>query len=652
MDSKEKSSIGVIQQNGAAIVVVFNPDQTGKINVVSKDRQVFKVNSERIFVIQENVTEKELPELEQAAAELAKDINLEAVWQKFQNESKLSVEDTCNFIFQKSSPEAKLALYQKLIEEFIYFKRKNNDFYPVSSAESETRKENFLLQGKKNQNLELTLQYIKEKRTFSEGIPDFAKELIENLKLFAAESKSFDSDNRKNILAFMQKLKNILGIEDTGNTEKNAFHIIQKLGLLKETPHLIFIKHALTDDCPKEVLQEIKKLKERYSQIIADKSKRKDCTSLETFTIDAEDTKDMDDAISIKRIESGFEVGVHISDVASLVPPKSALDRFAAKRVTSIYCPDQKFNMFPDEIAENLASLIAGEVRPTVSLIIQVDSSFKIISSKIHQSLIKVSKRLSYKEADQLIEAEQPDMLELYQISSEHQTMRELKGAMQSPKKVADISVINGSPKLEIIDEDSFSRSMIAELMVMTNHFFAEYAAKNFLTCFFRGQNKVTNVDDSRDFQSSYVSLTARSHASLGLSSYLQVTSPIRRYQDLCNQRQIVSHINSKQALYHRSDLEKMSSHHANQLREAAQCTKECRRFWLLKYLQINHSNGDILNAIVLKNDKKRALIQITDYLINSVVALPKETEVGSQIKVRLLDVNPEINELRFEHTR
>ena len=280
-----------------------------------------------------------------------------------------------------------------------------------------------------------------------------------------------------------------------------------------------------------------------------------------------------------------------------------------------------------------------------------VDSNFQIKKAKIIPSLIKVSRRLNYVQADEEIRCEVPEIMDLYQVTSQHETERVLAGASRTPKKFTEIKVVDGEVKLKIVDEVDYGRNLIAELMIITNRFMAEYAASNFLPAFFRCQDasdsKTLNTT-SVGFSPSYNSLTARPHASLGLAAYTQSSSPIRRYQDLCNQRQIGTHLLDKSICYERHELSKIGKTTAFSIRQASIVSKEAKRFWSLQYVKDNLIGGTY-PATVVRNDKKKILVELNNCLVKGLVATSATPEIGSEIEVKVVSANPAFNELRLE---
>ncbi len=168
----------------------------------------------------------------------------------------------------------------------------------------------------------------------------------------------------------------------------------------------------IEEDFPKSALKEADLLPESVDtdQLLDKNPGRKDYRDLLTVTIDGEDARDLDDAISISKKEdsSGFyyHLGVHIADVTEYVREGSALDREAWKRGTSIYLADRVVPMLPRRLSNGICSLHAGRDRLTLSCVITFDQEGNVIDYGIEESVIRVDRRLSYDQVQRILESQ------------------------------------------------------------------------------------------------------------------------------------------------------------------------------------------------------------------------------------------------------
>jgi ribonuclease R len=167
--------------------------------------------------------------------------------------------------------------------------------------------------------------------------------------------------------------------------------------------HAILLEYDLPEAFPPEVLAEAEALpKDLPPEEI---ERRHDFRDILTFTIDPEDAKDFDDAISFRVLPSGlYEVGIHIADVSYYVRPGTALDEEAYKRGTSVYLVDRTIPMLPERLSADLCSLKPHEDRLTFSVVCQMDAQARIKSVWMGKSIIHSQRRFTYEEAQHEIE--------------------------------------------------------------------------------------------------------------------------------------------------------------------------------------------------------------------------------------------------------
>jgi ribonuclease R len=164
----------------------------------------------------------------------------------------------------------------------------------------------------------------------------------------------------------------------------------------------IIYEFNLPGEFADDTLEDARKQAEKFDESIP--RGRRDLTQLPIVTIDPVDARDFDDAISLERMDQGhWLLGVHIADVSHFVPPKTALDREAHERATSVYLPDRVIPMLPEIISNNLASLQPNKVRYAISAMMEFTEEGAFIGADVFKSAIKSRRRFTYEEVDEYL---------------------------------------------------------------------------------------------------------------------------------------------------------------------------------------------------------------------------------------------------------
>ena len=165
----------------------------------------------------------------------------------------------------------------------------------------------------------------------------------------------------------------------------------------------IVCKYEINDTFPEEVIEELDSIPEEVRE--QDKKGRKDLTDITIFTIDGDDTKDIDDAISVEKLKNGnYKLGVHIADVSYYVKEGSPLDKEAMDRGTSVYLVDRVIPMLPHKLSNGICSLNPGVERLAISCVMEIDNNGKTVDYEIFPSIIKSRLQMTYKKVNQVIE--------------------------------------------------------------------------------------------------------------------------------------------------------------------------------------------------------------------------------------------------------
>ncbi len=283
--------------------------------------------------------------------------------------------------------------------------------------------------------------------------------------------------------------KVVVEITDYGADRRNPEgKIIEILGHINDpgVDILSVIKrYDLAVEFETEVYQEIEHLETEVKE--EDKMGREDLRDMLTITIDGEDAKDLDDAVSLQMLPNGnFELGVHIADVSHYVKFNTELDKEAYRRGTSVYLVDRVIPMLPHKLSNGICSLNPNTDRLALSCIMEIDQKGQVLDHKVVNSVIQSDYRMTYTAVREILEDETPTLLEKYQeIVPMLQNMNNLRMVLAEKRKkrgsvnfdLPESKIIldeNGKPIDIRPYERSIATNLIEEFMLVCNETIAE----------------------------------------------------------------------------------------------------------------------------------------------------------------------------------
>ncbi len=420
--------------------------------------------------------------------------------------------------------------------------------------------------------------------------------------------------------------------------------VLGRPGDPKVEEKVILKKYGLELDFPDEVERAARQLPDR----VPDEARRgrRDLTDLTTVTIDPVDAKDLDDAVSVIRVdEEHFHVCVHITDVSHYVEMGSVLDEEALDRATSTYLADKVVPMFPKAFSNGIGSLNHGEDRLAITVVLEVDRTGEVVDAQFHESCINVDHRLSYEQVDDYLEEDRtPDGLEgteelidrLIDISQKMRVRRLERGGLDFD--LPEVSLrFEGEELEEIVQvEHTLSHQAIEEFMIAANEAVAEYLTDRGAPVLYRvheppaGEDVETFaqfieglgyqlsaeedlhpkkfqriLDRARDrpeeriiawnmlrsMQKARYAPENLQHFGLASTCYCHFTSPIRRYPDLVNHRVLKAFLEQSDAAGKRltrikGDLAELSEHTSERERAATDAERESIKVRLLEHME------------------------------------------------------------------
>ncbi len=395
----------------------------------------------------------------------------------------------------------------------------------------------------------------------------------------------------------------------------------------------------LPEEFPEDVLEDARKQAEAFDESIG--GQRLDLTHETVITIDPVDARDFDDAISLERIENGhWRLGVHIADVSHFVRTKSALDREALNRATSVYLPDRVLPMLPEIISNNLASLQPHKVRYVKTCFIEFTPEGAVVAADSHSAAIKSRRRFTYEEVDDYLADREAwrsklthevhglleRMHELAMILRARRftrgalelTMKEVKVDLDKDGRVSGAHVVQNTESHQIIEEfmlaaneavaeilhraglhflrrvhgDPDPRKLesldqfVAELGFQTESLVSRFALQKLLAHVAgRPEQHAVNYAVLRSLQRAIYSPVEEGHYALASECYCHFTSPIRRYPDLTIHRLLDHLLKKKKPANKYDELVALGEHCSDREQRAEAAERELTKLKLLMYM-------------------------------------------------------------------
>lgn len=226
--------------------------------------------------------------------------------------------------------------------------------------------------------------------------------------VFIPAGKSLEAEDGDKVLA---------EIKDHGNKRRSPegkiIEILGKPGECGVDVLCVAKSYELPMEFPEKVAKQAERIKETLNE--GDFYGREDLRDVVMVTIDGEDAKDLDDAVSLTKEEDLYHLGVHIADVSNYVQYNSALDKEALKRGTSVYLADRVIPMLPKKLSNGICSLNAGEDRLALSCLMDIDKKGRVVSHRIVESVIHVKERMSYTNVKKILLQEDEELAKRYE---------------------------------------------------------------------------------------------------------------------------------------------------------------------------------------------------------------------------------------------
>jgi len=452
--------------------------------------------------------------------------------------------------------------------------------------------------------------------------------------IFIPKDKILNAKNGEKVVARITEWP-----EHSKNPFGEITHVLGKPGVNQVEMQSILVEYDFPLGFPNAVEKEAVNI----PTLITDKeiSSRRDFRDIFTLTIDPEDAKDYDDAISLKAKGNGnWEVGVHIADVSHYVKVGSLIDKEAFRRGTSVYLVDRVIPMLPEKLSNNVCSLRPNEDKLCFSAVFEMTEDGGVIDQWFGKTIINSSRRFNYEEVQKIIESQSgeytDEILTLHKIASALRMKRFKSGAINFQTVEVKFKLDDeGHPVSVYIKEQKESNQLIEDFMLLANRRVAEFIGKTRgrqkpkpfvyrvhdtpnpekLATFVQFVNKLGynmnvggHISLAKSFNSLFRQIAGKGeenmietiairtmakaeyatqnigHYGLAFPHYTHFTSPIRRYPDLLVHRLLMHYLGGGQPV-NQAEYEEMCVHASEMERKAVEAERASIKYKQAEYL-------------------------------------------------------------------
>lgn len=600
--------------------------------------------------------------------------SLEVAWELLVEDGEtVSPSQMANLLFSESDGPHCYAAYCLLSDDKLYFKQKGDAYEPRTTNQVAERKHQLEVEAQKARGQQEFLARVEQSlageavdwqrhdRQRLEAIEKYAALLADVVRM----GVNYDSLSRAYpppgpVLETMTML-------GRPATPQGALQLLVDLGWWSPNENLFLRRSAIPVQFPIKVLEVAQqRLDSPPSDLETD---RLDLTHLKVYTIDDESTTEIDDGLSWELLPDSRErLWVHIADPTRLLVPEDDLDLEARKRGSTVYLPTGMIPMFPEVLATGPMSLVQGRVCCALSFGIVLDTNGQVEDYSIHPSFIKPTYRLTYEDVDEMLELgvqAEPEIAAISMWAKRRKTWRYTQGAISINMPEAMIKVKNDEISIDILD-DSSSRQLVAEMMILAGEVAARYGQAHQIPLPFRGQPQpelppeeellqlpagfVRACAMRRCMPKSEMSITPVRHAGLGLDTYTQATSPIRRYSDLLTHFQLKAHLRGEVLPFSAEQLKEVMMTVTSITQEVTMVERQTNRYYALEYLRrYPEQVWQVTVLMWLREDSNLALILLEDLGLQLPMSFRRSVNLGEQLLVKVSLADPQKDMIHFQ---
>jgi exoribonuclease-2 len=574
--------------------------------------------------------------------------------------SKFSLPDLASFLSGSDEPAFQDAVFRAIHEDKIYFKQRDNrwtirseqtvrqNIQQIEASQRRDQKERPWIDALHMARSGAALS-VPEELHFQE-----ACQLLESFLLLPMDHPKHIRG--KNLLAKLDGL-------GSSADQDLALRVLVESGFYEQDENLDLRKHQIPLEFEPRLVEAATQL---ASQISGDHNNQR--SDLTVYAIDSANTRDVDDAVGVRRVTNGYEIHVMITDLAEALPLDHPLSIEAAKRGSTIYLPDRKIPMLPKLLSERELSLGNKSPRAVINFCILLNDEGTPYDARIEALQTSRVHRLTYDEADQILA--QParvnapstteDLSTMWMLAQRCRAQRRARGAFFWQPPEFDVSVgSSGDVEVHHVNHDSAARIMVSELMILCGHMTARYCSERSIPVVYRAQPppndklalpqepklKTNQIFDLiRKMRPAKASKEPGVHAGLGLSAYCRVTSPIRRFSDFLLHVQIKNHLRTGNAQLQQGDLHQRIEKNDKLVRRNNQIMRNAKNYWILKYYGQGGSRPVSARILEVSGNQVKVLLEDTGFI--SSLHMQRPPTAGETLELKVIRAFPRENKL------
>ena len=440
-------------------------------------------------------------------------------------------------------------------------------------------------------------------------------------------------------------------------THLSAAHLLEKCGALPSTS-AFHLNKFLFENFPRGV---------GFPKVSVEEHPELPLAKVNAFSIDDASTTEIDDAFSIEKLENGnWRIGVHIAAPSLGIPLDSEIDKIAAQRMSTVYMPGDKITMLPDNVVQSF-TLCADKVCPALSLYVEVNAALEIVNSESRLERLHIAANLRHDTLEPLFNEESlaagkidyayaTELKLLFDFANKLEVLRGKSSDNSNQQIDYTFHIENDRVTIGHRLRGSPIDKVVSELMILANSMWGKLLDDNEVAGIYRTQNngKVK------------MSTVAAPHQGLGVAHYAWSSSPLRRYVDLVNQRQLISVLRGEPPAYAKNDtaLFTILRDFDTAYTTYNEFQRNMERYWCLRWLQQEKNKlealsptlsrpagegadeslrGFFIPALVLREN----LVKVGDIpLVGRVPSMP-ETPANTQVQLGIVAID--LLDLNFE---